>query len=288
MTNNIEINTNYLHSVVKFLTEMDPPRSYDNIFSLNRAAAFIKDEFEAHGLETKIQTFEALGNGYHNVIANYNKSMKKTLIVGGHYDVAGPFPGADDNASAVAGLLELSRLLSENKPNLDYEIEFVAYTLEEPPFFGTKEMGSYVHADSLDNKKVLGMICLEMIGYFSEKEGSQEMPLSLLSHIYPRVGNFIVVAGNLKSAGFTRKLKKHMKRGSDIDVRSLTGPSFTPGISLSDNSNYWKKGYKAVMITDTAFFRNKNYHTENDTIDTLNFPMMGEVVRGVYNAIVNF
>ena len=143
---------------------------------------YIKNEFEQAGLEVQYQKWIAAGNEYTNVIGVYNGHKSKRLIVGAHYDVCGEQPGADDNASAVAGLLESARLIGENKPDLDYAIEFVAYCLEEPPFFGTTEMGSYVHAKSLfdNNVDVIGMICYEMIGYFSDEPNSHHIIQALL------------------------------------------------------------------------------------------------------------
>src|SRR5207342_1395907 len=134
---------------------------------------------------------------YSNIIASYNPKATKRLIVGAHYDVCGNQPGADDNASAVAGLLETARLLGENKPEIDYQIDLVAYCLEEPPFFSTQHMGSFVHAKSLHENKidVIGMICYEMIGYFSDQPNSQPFPAPELAKIFPSTANFIIVVG---------------------------------------------------------------------------------------------
>jgi len=207
--------------------------------------------------------------------------------VGAHYDVCGDQPGADDNASAVAGLLETARLLDAEKPRLRYRIDLVAYCLEEPPYFATEHMGSAVHAKSLHNGKVpvKAMICYEMIGYFSDQPGSQGFPDPALSRRYPNTGNFIVVVGKEGQEAFTAKVQSLMRAHSDIDVQSISFAS-TQGLGgLSDHRNYWQYNYPAVMINDTSFLRNPHYHQQSDTIHTLNFEKMAEVVRGAYAAI---
>jgi Zn-dependent M28 family amino/carboxypeptidase len=207
--------------------------------------------------------------------------------VGAHYDVCGEQPGADDNASAVAGLLELVRMVHQRQPLLDYRIDFVAYCLEEPPFFGTASMGSYIHARSLNDSgvKVMGMISLEMIGYFSDQPNSQPFPSPELAQRYPSTANFIIVVGIKKYEAFNEKVHKAMANGAGIDVQLIHFPAEDSLAGLSDQRNYWKFNYPALMINDTAFVRNPNYHTRNDTIDTLDFVKMAEVVNAAYNAI---
>src|SRR5690625_250123 len=160
-----------LYQDVDFLSSIYPYRNYKNIGSLRKAADYIEKEFEKTGFTISRQEWEARGNIYQNIIASYQPEAKQRFIVGAHYDVYKDQPGADDNASAVAGLLEIARLLSEHQYNLPYGIDFVAFCLEEPPFFRTKKMGSYIHAKSLHehDQEVIGMIALEMIGYFGEK-----------------------------------------------------------------------------------------------------------------------
>ena len=210
------------------------------------------------------------------------------MIVGAHYDVCEDQPGADDNASAIAGLLEISRIINIYKDNLKYRVDFVAYTLEEPPFFTTEAMGSYVHAKEIHDRKidVRGMICLEMIGFFTE-EKTQQYPLPLMKIVYPIKGNFIGVVGDFNSVSLVNEVSKYIKTAA-IDVSKLYAPAAVPGVDFSDHRSYWSFGYKAVMITDTAFYRNPNYHSESDTIDTLDFDKMVEVVSGLCFAIMNF
>lgn len=272
----------------RFLTELLPYRNYKNLDSLQKVAAYIQHEFEQCGLKTEIQEWEVWGNTYQNIIATYNSGADKRLIVGAHYDVCGDQPGADDNASGIAGLLETARLISENKPLLDYRIDFVAYCLEEPPFFDRKEMGSYVHAHSLaeSNANVIGMICYEMIGYFSDVPGSQPFPSPELAAMYPDRANFIMVVGHKKDTEFNHKVYELMANGSGVDVQIIEFDSQHELAGLSDHRSYWKFGYHALMINDTAFIRNPHYHKQTDTIDTLDFEKMAEVVNRVYSAII--
>ena len=150
-----------LYTDVDFLTSIRPYRNFQNLESLEKVSKYISDEFGSCAFECEEQKWEAEGNEYKNIIASWQKAKKRRLIIGAHYDVAGDQPGADDNASAVAGLLETARLVSENHPELDFGIDLVAYCLEEAPFFTTKEMGSYIHAKSLYDSQadVVGMIC---------------------------------------------------------------------------------------------------------------------------------
>jgi Zn-dependent M28 family amino/carboxypeptidase len=210
------------------------------------------------------------------------------IVVGAHYDAFEETPGADDNASAVAGLLELARVLAERKPQLACQLELVAFTLEEPPFFRTQAMGSAIHARYLVEKriKVRAMICLEMIGCFTDEPGSQQMPMGWLRKYYPKEGNFILVVGALGGKKLTRTVKEAMIRASDLPVLSISAPKAIEGIDFSDHLNYWKHGFDDVMLTDTAFYRNPRYHTKDDTPDTLDYVRMAKVVEGLYSAVL--
>lgn len=275
---------------VNKLTHTSKPRNNYNVQALNEAADYISSQLKTFGYEIEEQKFTTAGNEYKNILCSYGPKNAERLIVGAHYDVCGDQPGADDNASGIAGLLELARLLQLNKPQLNYRIDLVAYTLEEPPNFKTQYMGSAVHAKFLhDNKiKVKAMVCLEMIGYFSEKPKSQEYPVGFLKLFYPKTANFITVVGKTGQGSLVRKIKRNMQSNMTLDVRSINAPKFIPGIDFSDHLNYWKYDYPAVMITNTAFYRNKNYHEKSDTPETLDVSKMTEVVKGSYAAIINF
>ena len=279
--------TDRLYRDVKFLTDLRPFRNYKNLDTLNKVCEYIKEQFTIIGFAVEEQKWIADGKEYKNIIGSYNIDKKERLIVGAHYDVDGEQPGADDNASAVAGLLETARLIAENRPELDYRIDFVAYCLEEAPFYCTDEMGSYVHAKYLfDNKiQVIGMICYEMIGYFSDSPKSQLFPKDL-EKLYPDTANFIITVGINKFKEFNNKVHGLMSENSNIDVQIINFPEDEKIAYLSDHRNYWKFGFNAVMINDTAFLRNINYHQKTDTIETLNFDKMTEVINSSYNAIV--
>ncbi len=284
----IPVNIQRLYADVKKLTSVQPSRSIENPGSLNEISAYIESQFKELDCRVQIQPFKVAGKEYTNVIATFGPVEGERLIVGAHYDVYNDQPGADDNASGVAGLLELGRMLHRLKPQLRFRIDLVAYSLEEA-YFDTPWMGSAVHAQSLvdEGVKVKCMICLEMIGYFSEKPGSQGFPVSLLKAVYPTTGNFIGVVGKLWDRRLVKNIKVFMLQAADIDVCSINAPTSLWGANLSDHLNYWKNGFDAVMITDTAFLRNHNYHRVTDTIETLNFQEMAKVVKGVYWTIVS-
>ena len=206
------VSASNLRETVEYLTEIKPGRSFDNLRSLEKAGDYISGKFAEYGYQPHRQEYVADGQKYFNVIASAGKSKdeREVVVVGAHYDVAFDLPGADDNASAVAGLLEVARFAKRYEDELPCRIEFVAFTLEEPPYFRTEQMGSYVHAKSLFDKKmkVKGMICLEMIGYFTDAKNSQKYPIGLMKLFYPNEGNFIGVVSNFANGG----LKKHTAR----------------------------------------------------------------------------
>lgn len=236
--------------------------------------------------DVSYQLYDVMGVEYNNVVVKY-KGEKNcgTYVIGAHFDTYGNLPGADDNSSGTAGLIELARLFAQNKPTCDLQLAF--YNLEEPPYFRSEHMGSYVHAKNLkdNNVPVEMMISLEMIGYFSDEPNSQGFPVPAMEYIYSSRGNFISIVADLSQMGITRFLKKHMLSATDLPVFSTNAPRFIQGIDFSDHLNYWNFGYPAVMITDTAFNRNKNYHTKHDTAEKLDYVRMAKVVDGVYYAI---
>jgi Zn-dependent M28 family amino/carboxypeptidase len=278
-----------LYRDVEYLTGIVPPRNYKNQESLNRAADYIKKEFEKCGSKTEEQTWLADGNEYRNIILKYAPEKSKRLIIGAHYDVCCDQPGADDNASAIAGLLETARLVFDNNPKPGYGIDFVAFSLEEPPFFGGTKMGSHVHAKSLydSNTDVVGMVCYEMIGYFSDEPGSQNYPTEELARMLPDVADFIAVVGISEHQEFNNRFYEQMSLESEVKVLVNNFPSGEGLAGMSDQLNYWRYGYKALMINDTSFLRNPNYHMVTDTIDTLDFNRMKQVVDSTYRAVIN-
>lgn len=267
------------------ITKTDLPRNYKNIETLNNVAAYLKKEFKKVCDSTAYQTYNVYGREYKNVLGSIGIEHKERIIIGAHYDAYGNSEGADDNASGVAGLLELARLLSAQEIN--YRIDFVAYTLEEPPFFRTEHMGSYKHAVHLFKHQipVKGMICLETIGYYTDKPNTQEYPLRGMELIYGTTGDFITLVQNEKKSEFCDKIEKLMKAQPLVKTKSFRGSSLVPGVDFSDHLNYWKFNYDAVLITNTAFYRNKNYHKITDELETLDINMISKLITQLANTV---
>ena len=278
--------TTIIKSHLTAITKTEKPRNHKNIDQLNKTADYIKTIFSQYSDSIFIQEFLVNGQVYKNVICSFGTENKKRIIVGAHYDVCEDQEGADDNASGVAGLLELSRLLKGKR--LNHRIDLVAFSLEEPPYFRTESMGSYVHAKSLAENKtdVLGMISLEMIGYFKDEKKSQAYPIGLLSLLYGNKGNYITLVKKFGAGQFTRKFCRKYKSTKAIRTKKFSAPPALPGIDFSDHLNYWKFGFSALMITDTSFYRNKNYHEATDTMETLDLFRMAKVIDGVFKTLI--
>jgi Zn-dependent M28 family amino/carboxypeptidase len=285
-----DVEPNRLRDHVVALSETFYPRSYTHLANTEGVADYIKQHLEQSGAAVFSQSFDVTepdkpaGRIYtcQNVIGVFGAGKGRRLVIGAHYDSFGATPGADDNASGVAGLLELARLFGHKSP--DREIELVAYATEEPPFFRSQQMGSYFHAKMLADSGTTpaGVLILEMIGYFVDSPKSQRYPVPGMNLIYPTRGNYIAVVGNMSQTGFTGRVKSIMKGATPLPVYTLSGPTLLPGIDFSDHRNYWKFSFPAVMITDTAFYRNNHYHELEDTADTLDYNRMADVVRGVF------
>lgn len=198
------------------------------------------------------------------------------LFLGAHYDSVEGSPGANDNASGVALLLELSRSLAASKPKRT--IRFAAFANEEAPYFGTSSMGSRVYARQAAacKEKILLMVSLETLGYYSQKPGSQAYP-PFLKYFYPDRGNFAAIVGDMASAAWVNRFKNFFKEASDFPVEALSAPRAVPGVDWSDQAPFWDQGYKAVMITDTAPYRYPFYHTPEDTPEKLAYPEFARV-----------
>jgi Zn-dependent M28 family amino/carboxypeptidase len=275
---------NHLESIV----QTDGFRNYKDTTVLNEVASYVFKEFSKYADTTFYQYYFVQGVRYQNVVAriNNNSDLPK-IIIGAHYDVCGNQEGADDNASGLVGLLETSRLISGQ--DINYTIEFVAYTLEEPPFFRTEYMGSFVHAEQLINEgsKIYGMISLEMIGFFSDEPNSQNYPLNFLKVFYGKKGNFITLVNCLKKGRFAKKFSNSFLKNKFINSKNFRGPKSLTGIDFSDHLNYWSHDISALMITDTAFYRNKNYHERSDTIETLDVNRMSHVIDALVETLLD-
>lgn len=270
------------------ITKTDQYRNYKNIDALDQTAEYIFNIFSQYADTVFYQTYDVKGNTYRNVICRFGSKIDKpVMIIGAHYDVCGDQEGADDNASGVVALLEIARML-ENK-DLSRPLELVAYTLEEPPFFRTPHMGSYIHAKSLLDSKtdVYGMAAIEMIGYFSDEKGSQSYPVKVMKVAYGTKGDFILLVKKKGHGNFVKNFSKEFTNAETIETSSLKAPFDIQGIDFSDHLNYWNLGFDAMMVTNSAFFRNKNYHQITDKMETLDIRRMTSVIDAIYYAILN-
>ena len=256
-------------------------RNYRNVDELNRVSTWLREQMRLFGIPCQFQTYQTYGQNYRNVVCQLDVGHAKKAIIGAHYDVYEDLPGADDNASGVAGVLETARILAKQRQNLKQNVEFVFYTLEEPPFFRSKDMGSYRHAKSVlaQKEQIEAIYILEMIGFYREQDG-QDYPTGL-KWLYPKDGNFIAAVSNFQSRHMAAQYCTAMQHRKKLDCQRLVAPEFITGVDFSDHLNYWQMDMPAIMITDTAFFRNKHYHTAQDTIEKLNLGKMAEVVNGL-------
>jgi hypothetical protein len=269
------------------ITKTEKYRNYKNLDQLNVIADYIFNDFKKFSNKVSFQKYKVDGVEYKNIIATFGPEDAERIIVGAHYDVCGDQEGADDNASGIVGILELARLLKTKE--LNYRVDLVAYTLEEPPFFRTEKMGSYIHAKSLkeEEAKVFGMISVEMIGYFSDEKKSQHYPIGILSWFYGNKGNYITLVNKLGKGKFARRFSRKYKNKKTIRAKRFGAPTYITGIDWSDHLNYWNQGYSALMITDTSFLRNRNYHEKSDTMETLDFNKMAQVIDGLFQTLTD-
>jgi hypothetical protein len=271
-----------LEGHVRMLADEIGERNFVEKEALDEAARYVERSFREMGYAVEIQEY-ALGDlTFRNVEATLPGADRadEVVVVGAHYDSAEGTPGANDNASGVAALLELAR--SFRHRNGSRTIRFVAFTNEEPPFFQTDRMGSRVYAARAMDEgwRVTAMLSLETIGYFDEEPGSQRYPAPF-GHFYPDRGDFIGFVGNLGSRRLVRRSVAAFRGRATVPSYGLAAPSWIPGVGWSDHSSFWRHGYPAVMITDTAPFRYPYYHHPGDTPDRLDFDTMTRVVTGV-------
>ncbi len=275
---------------------LDERNLHNNPSGLSRAANFIEEFFSRIGLKVSRQTFQVDGFDCHNIEAvslDFCGLGEAHWILGAHYDSAPGTFGADDNISAVSILLETARLIAQSATP-PRNIRFVAYTNEEPPYFMNESMGSRVHAQSCrkNGDNLQGMICLESLGYYSNEPGSQELPtlygmpenadaLMLSRGIIPTTGNYIAIVGDKPSEALLARFDATFSPG--LCMPAL--PVVMPEMRFSDHLCYWDEGFPALMLTDTALFRNPNYHKHTDTVDTLNFEAMASITKNLVPAM---
>ncbi|MGD9022955.1 MAG: M28 family peptidase [Deltaproteobacteria bacterium] len=275
-----------LKAHIAMLADQIGPR---NIFvpeKLNAAGDYIANFWKQTGYEVSTQTFTIQNVACRNLAVEIpgKSNPDEIVLVGAHYDTVSWAPGANDNGSAVAALLELSRLFSTHTP--DRTLRFVAFTNEEPPFFKTGSMGSLVYAKACRRKKenIVSMVCLETIGYYRNEPKTQKYPFPF-SFFYPDTGNFIAVVGNLRSKHLVTSFARHFMKGSDFPIECVATFGFLTGIDWSDHWSFWHCGFPAIMVTDTALFRYPHYHSSEDTSDKIAYDELGRVTYGVFNAL---
>ncbi len=258
-------------------------RNFGNKPGLRKAETYIILEFRDAGYEHRAHDYKVLGNASHNIEVEIvgSKRPKEIVVIGAHHDTVKGTPGANDNASGVAAVLELARHFANKRP--ERTLRFVTFGTEEPPWFQTENMGSLVYAKQCrffeDN--IIAAISLETIGYYNDDAGSQELPSFVLSPFYPSEGNFIAVVGNVGSRQLVLNIVDSFRRHAEFPSEGGALPGDMTGVGFSDHWSFWEYGYPAVMITDTAMFRYPYYHDPRDTPDKLDFDRMARVVDGL-------
>lgn len=267
---------------VEFLASDIGERHVRRPDALEAAAKYIESQLISFGLPFSTQEYPAHGVPVRNIEVEIRGSDRanEIVILGAHYDSVPNCPAANDNASGIAGTLELARRFAQAKPSRT--IRFAAWVNEEPPFFQTSQMGSRVYSARCKarNENIVAMITLETIGCFLDEPGSQTYPVMGLGLILPTVGNFLAVVGNLSSRGLVRTCADVLRRETSLPIEAQALPGIIPGIGWSDHWSFWEEGYEAVMFTDTAPYRYKHYHTPQDTPDKIDFDRMTQVVLG--------
>jgi Zn-dependent M28 family amino/carboxypeptidase len=251
---------------------------------LTTVESFVEKELASYGLRVDSDYFSYRGKKFRNIVARTSFPRSGSLIIlGAHLDSVPGSPGADDNASGVAVLLEAARLLAGARVRLP--LLFCAFNLEELNMIGSSYFAKKLKAAGA---KVEAMISLEMVGYADSKPGSQKYPFGL-SAFYPDRGDFIGVIGNWNSASLLRRFSRQMRQVQALSVETLSVPGnggLIPAVRLSDHSPFWDAGYPALMVTDTSFFRNPHYHGSTDTLGTLNLDFMAKICQGVIRAVL--
>ncbi len=275
-----------LYQHVDRLAGLIGPRHLQKPPSLDIAATFIERELSAVGYAVQRQTYPVGQQTAANLAVEITGSRRphQIVILGAHYDTILNTPGADDNASAVAVLLEVARLLHGRHPQRT--VRLVAFANEETPYFETGDMGSQFYARHCRqlNEQIIGMLCLEMVGYYRTEAGSQRVPPAIprfLHRLFPHRGDFLAAVGNLRSWRLLWTFRRGFKRAVRFPLFSIGLPEAIRDIRRSDNSSFWDQGYPALMLTDTSYLRNPHYHQPSDTPDTLDYPRMAQVTLGV-------
>jgi hypothetical protein len=275
-----------LSAEVNYLSATIGERSIRRDGSLEATAEYLDGDLRQAGYAVTDRKYSVAGHEVRNIeaILPGNDSTSGTVVVGAHYDSVAGTVGANDNASGVAAALELARLLQGRK--LRRTVRFVLFVNEEPPYFQTNDMGSLVYASQLrsEHVPVSAMISLETMGFYSDAMGSQKYP-PLLGYFYPTRGDFIGFVGNAESRDLVKRSIRAFRESTSFPSQGLAAPADWPGVGWSDHWSFWQEGFPAIMITDTAIFRYRYYHTPLDTSDKVDFKRLARVVDGVRRVV---
>lgn len=276
---------------VKMLSHEIGERNIECYQNLIAAETFIMNTLDKLGYKIRIESYEVNGLRVANIEAERTGTHKpeEIIIVGAHYDTAIGTGGADDNTSGTVGVIELARMFRNYQP--ERTVRFVLFVLEEPPHFFTSEMGSRVYALACRQRdeNIVGMICLDCIGYYSDASNSQQIPCPLDASMYPSTGNFIMFVSNEESSALYKKCINEFRETTDFPCEgNVANETESPSwLSWSDHANFWFQNYPAVMVTDTALFRSSTYHLTTDTWEKLDYKRMSRVIGGIYNVVWN-
>lgn len=261
-------------------------RNFTKPAALKAAETYIHAALRASGYEVTAYPYVTRGVESANLEVTRvgTRWPEEIILVGAHFDSVFGSPGADDNASAVAALLELARMWQGRQPARS--VRFVAFTNEEPPLFFSKEQGSrvYARAARLRGDDIRLMVSLEMLGFYRDEHGSQSYP-PFMRRFYPDRGDFIALVSNFRSRRLMRRFARLFRSRCAFPLEHLAAFTWVPGVAWSDHLSFWLKGYRALMVTDTAFFRNPNYHAATDTPDTLDYERLANLTSGLDRAL---
>jgi hypothetical protein len=261
-------------------------RTLDRPQALQAAASYIRRVWGEHGLAAREEAYAVGGRPCANLAAELpgSRDPERIILVGAHYDSPPGSPGANDNGTGVAILLEMSRTLRQEP--LPRTVRFVAFVNEEPPYFLTESMGSRVHARGARRRgeRIEAMLSLETLGFYSNAEGSQHYPPPF-GALYPRAGNFVAVVGNLASRRLVVDFMTQFMSATDFPVEGVATFEGVPGINWSDHSSFWAEGYPALMLTDTAPFRYAEYHTAQDLPERVTRREFARAAHGIIQAV---
>jgi Zn-dependent M28 family amino/carboxypeptidase len=277
----------YLRKHVHTLASDIGERNVWRYAALRRTADYIEAELRGYGYSTSRQTYEVSRLPVDNIEATLPGSLPAAgvVVVGAHYDTVGECPGANDNGTGVAALLELARRFAGSPTHRT--TRFVAFVNEEPPFFQTSQMGSVVYANAARARgdRIMGMLSLETMGYYSDEHGSQQYPVETMRGLYPDVGNFIGLVSNEESRELLEAVAHAFSSRSRVPLQAAAMPAGLPGAGWSDHWSFWQAGYPGLMVTDTAPWRYPWYHTPQDTPDKIDFEKLADVVDGLEAAL---